>query len=169
VSSRSTAVVVVSALAIAGIAFAIWPESEPREPTGSPAPAPAPAVPAPVPAAAGVTGPAPAPAPKSTMLKLPDGSEVAPLNGVLVPAAMVWGDRPWSPIVRIDHTTIDWYVHADGSLSTTLEVFRKDLGRKDPVTIVAKPTEVMPIEVDGKIIPLPDRKGGTPPSRQTGQ
>jgi hypothetical protein len=157
VSSRTAAIVVVSALAIGGVAFAIWPKAAPEAPAAPQPSAPAPQQPQPQPVAADVPKQPEAP-PRTAMLKLPDGTEVAPLNGVKNPADMIWGDRPWSPIVRVDHTTIDWYVHADGSLTTTLEVWRQDLGRKDPVTIVARPTDVMPVETaDGQIIPLPKR------------
>ncbi|MBK8096158.1 MAG: hypothetical protein IPK26_03575 [Planctomycetes bacterium] len=99
------------------------------------------------------------PAADSRQLLLPDGTEVAPLNGVANPPKVLWGDRPYSPIVKVTHTTIDWYLHADGSLTTTLEVWRKDLGRKDAVTMVCNPTDVAPLEIDGKIIPLPERPG----------
>jgi len=81
------------------------------------------------------------------MLELPDGSQVMPLNGVTAPAEMVWGEVPWSPIVRttgLDGT--DWYVHEDGTHSTTLMVYRSDLGRKDPVTLISRSASPAPVE-----------------------
>ncbi len=71
------------------------------------------------------------------MLRLPDGSEIEPLNGVTVPADFTWGQGEYSPIVGTEHGNgVDWYVHADGTRSTTIEVWRNELGRLDPVTLV---------------------------------
>lgn len=148
------------AAAGATLALTLWAT---RGGNAEPAPASTPTgvakdpAPAPVPRQADLP-PAPT-TPDSRKLLLPDGTEVAPLNGVVDPPKVIWGDRPYSPIVRVTHSTIDWYLHADGSLTTTLEVWRKDLGRKDAVTMVCNPTDVAPLEIDGKIIPLPERPG----------
>lgn len=143
----------------ATLAIALWatrdasPDSAPvKNPTADTTPT------APTPAPQQAPPPTEKPAP-GTQLLMPDGTEVKPLNGVTNPPKALWGDRPYSPIVKVTRTTIDWYQHADGSLTTTLEVWRKDLGRMDAVTMVCNPTDVAPLEIDGKIIPLPERKG----------
>lgn len=84
---------------------------------------------------------------KPAMLRLPDGSEVPPLNGVKEPAALVWGDEPYSPIVGKElGSGIEWYVHADGTRTTTLDRWRPDLGRMDSVTLVAHPKALAPVD-----------------------
>lgn len=76
-------------------------------------------------------------------LWLPDGSSVPALNGAVdaPPLARGWDPTvPWAPIVGV--RTVDgvqWYVHADGTQSTTRMVMRPDLGRLDAVTSVAHP------------------------------
>ena len=86
------------------------------------------------------------------MLKLPDGSEAAPLNGVQQPAAMTWGNRPYAPIVTTTWSDgVEWYVHENGTRSTTVDLFRQDLGRHDAVTVVAHPGEPSPIDALGEI------------------
>jgi hypothetical protein len=88
-------------------------------------------------AAAPATAAAKAPA---TMLRMPDGSEAAPLNGVTEPGQVVWGNRPYAPIVRtVRHQGIDWYVHSDGTRTTTVRVQRSDTRQLTPVTLVAHP------------------------------
>lgn len=77
------------------------------------------------------------------LLALPDGSFVPALNGALgaPPLIRFWGNRPWSPIVGRERSDrgIDWYVHADGTRSTTQMAWRSDLGRMDAMTRVAAP------------------------------
>ena len=68
---------------------------------------------------------------------------------------MQWpAELPYSPIIgrERDAHGLDWYVHADGSKSITQMVFRRDLGRLDPVTNVFNPAKVLPMEPD------PDKK-----------
>src|SRR5690606_36359339 len=75
-------------------------------------------------------------------LALPDGTSVPPLNGVERPAILPWPPhRPWSPIVgkETDEDGVQWYVHADGSSTTTQMAWHPQLGRLDPVTIVLNP------------------------------
>lgn len=94
-----------------------------------------------------------APAPE-TML-LPDGKRVATLNGAtdVRPLASAWPkDRPWSPIVGVERSTagVDWYVHEDGTRSTTEMRWRPDLGRADAVTRIAHPiTNASPVPPGG--------------------
>ncbi|MFK7738680.1 MAG: hypothetical protein AB8H80_00045 [Planctomycetota bacterium] len=76
-------------------------------------------------------------------LLLPDGSEVPTLNGATgaKPLADVWPkQRPWSPIVGVERSTlgVDWYVHADGTRTTTQMRWRADLGRDDALTRIAE-------------------------------
>jgi hypothetical protein len=76
-------------------------------------------------------------------LLLPDGSRVAALNGARAPQplATAWpASVPFQPIVGIERSPagIDWYVHADGSRSTTEMRWRADLGRDDAVTRLAR-------------------------------
>jgi hypothetical protein len=86
-------------------------------------------------------------APKGA-LSLPDGSWVMPLNGVTDPAPYAWPkDREYSPIVgrrwikgKPPLEWVEWYVHADGSMSTTYMAWRADLGRKDAQTSIALPS-----------------------------
>jgi len=97
------------------------------------------------------------------MLELPDGSRVPALNGVKAPAALVWGDAPWSPIVGTTRSEgVDWFVHEDGTYSTTVEVFRSDLGRTDPVTLVSRAGTPVPVE---GVVP-PKKATGSAPSRR---
>lgn len=74
-------------------------------------------------------------------LTLPDGSTVATLNGVAQPALMRWKrGRPYSPIIGIrSRAGVDWYEHADHSFTTTVMIYRQDLGREDATTIVTHP------------------------------
>ena len=89
-------------------------------------------------------------APKGS-LSLPDGSWVQPLNGVTDPAPLSWpAGRPWSPIVGKrwgpGEPPVRWYVHADGSSTTTVMVWREDLGRSDASTITANPAATQPLD-----------------------
>lgn len=88
--------------------------------------------------------------PVERRLKMPDGSFVPTLNGVLHPANIVWGDVPYSPIVRkqID-PTVEWYVHADGTFTTTMMQWRSDLGRTDAVTLCLHPVKPISAEPVG--------------------
>ena len=67
---------------------------------------------------------APAPPAGAGIVSYPDGSSFPALNGVDEPVKLIWtGGRPYSPIVgrMFDGppNNLDWYVHADGSYSTT--------------------------------------------------
>lgn len=83
-------------------------------------------------------------------LRFPNGTLVEPLNGVTDPALCVWGDAPWSPIVRKEHNgNMDWYVHADGTYTTTMMQWRSDLKREDAVTLCLHPTKPIAVESSG--------------------
>lgn len=124
----------------AWLAFRTVPDVAP-EPAPNPGPAPERLLPSTSPVMTVRFEPEPAElVPADRRLRMPDGSFVPTLNGVLHPADIVWGDRPWSPIVRkqID-PTVEWYVHADGTYTTTLMRWRGDLGREEPVTLCMRP------------------------------
>jgi hypothetical protein len=86
--------------------------------------------------------------PRDGQLALPDDTFVPCLNGArgAPDLRLFWGDRPFSPIVSIERTDlgIDWYVHADGSRTTTEMKWRADLGRFDAMTRVAVPVPGTP-------------------------
>ncbi len=75
-------------------------------------------------------------------LRLPDGTTVPALNGVGAALELRWPvGRQWSPIngTVTDGDGVVWYTHADGCRSTTRMVQRPDLGRAEPVVVVAEP------------------------------
>ena len=91
-----------------------------------------------------------APAEEERQIVFPDGSKLPPLNGVEVPAPMEWpGERPYSPVVRRmrDQRGREWYIHADGSRTSTWMEWRKDLGRYDAVTVVDNPVAGTPVPI----------------------
>jgi hypothetical protein len=81
--------------------------------------------------------------PGPDQLALPDGTFIACLNGATgaPPLKDYWGSRPWSPIVGLERSDlgVDWYVHADGTRTTTEMKWRPDLGRIDAMTRLAVP------------------------------
>jgi hypothetical protein len=83
------------------------------------------------------------------MLHLPDGTWIEPLNGVHDPPPLRWPEKGYSPIVGKRRGPGPdawwWYVHADGTMSTTALVRRGDLGRPDVTTIVVRPHGAAPI------------------------
>ncbi len=150
-SSRLFILVLASAGAL-GVYFAL------RSPEGAPSTAPPivrpnPAQESPPPTAARVPlreAPAPTRTPPvpAEMIRYPDGTFMPPLNGVKQPALLHWPpEEPFSPIVGKQMAgDVEWYVHADGTQSTTQMVFRSDLGREVAVTHVARPLPVRPEE-----------------------
>jgi hypothetical protein len=85
-------------------------------------------------------------------LRLPDGSCVPALNGVTDPVPMTWpADLPYAPItgVQRDPSGRDWYVHADGSQSTTVDLWSANDGRGVAWTLVANPAPALPVEPSG--------------------
>ena len=82
-------------------------------------------------------------------LGLEQGDRVATLNGVKEPIELIWPDGlAYSPITgtQTDPDGLQWYVHADGSRSTTQMVWRSDLGRKVAMAVVANPKEPIPMK-----------------------
>jgi hypothetical protein len=85
---------------------------------------------------------------KQIMLHLPDGSSVPALNHITMPVEFAWPQGvPYAPIVgrETDFNGTEWYVHADGTRSTTEMKYRKDLGREDATAITKNPLPVAPI------------------------
>ncbi len=84
------------------------------------------------------------------VLVLPNGKKVRALNGVTTEVRLLWpAETPYSPITGVTRTQgIDWYVHADGSRSTTQMVYRSDLGRKTAMSMVANPRPALPLQPD---------------------
>ena len=86
---------------------------------------------------------------KRRMVRLPNGEWIAGLNGVIECGPLGWpNDRPYSPIIQVERAANgqDWWVHADGTKSTSIMLYRSDLGRHDPTTQVAVPTAPLPLE-----------------------
>ncbi len=84
---------------------------------------------------------------------LPDGSYARSLNGIQNAPDLRWpSDIPFSPIVdRVTEPNGDqWYVHDNGARSTTVMVYRSDLGKQVPVTRLAMPTDPVPVLPRGK-------------------
>src|SRR5712671_3722591 len=82
---------------------------------------------------------------------MPDGKRFPLLNHVPQAPQFAWpSNRPFSPIVgkKTDTQGDEWYVHADGSLSTMQMKWRKDLGRYDGTATTINPSDVMPIPDD---------------------
>ena len=82
--------------------------------------------------------------PKAWAVVKDHGTWVPTLNGATNPAPLekYWEPRrPWSPIVGIERSDlgIDWYVHGDGSRSTTEMRWRQDLDRMDALVRTAHP------------------------------
>ena len=101
----------------------------------------------PVPVTAAFQVDAKAVIPAEERLLMPDGSFVPTLNGVKNPAKIAWGSTPYSPIVRKQFDpTITWYVHADGTYTTTMMQWRSDHGREDAVTLCLHPAAPAGIE-----------------------
>ena len=77
------------------------------------------------------------PVPTNTTVKMPDGSELAVLNGAIGANPPSWpADTEYTPPVRIqtDPDGTQYYVHENGVYWTTLIQYRPDLGRDDPGT-----------------------------------
>ena len=84
-------------------------------------------------------------------LNLPDGTFVAPLNGVQEPAPFLWPKNiPFAPIIgkELDDHGRWWYLHKDGSKSTTYMAMHPQTGKLDARTDIANPRT--PIRVGGE-------------------
>ncbi|MCA8968836.1 MAG: hypothetical protein KDC95_03605 [Planctomycetes bacterium] len=90
------------------------------------------------------THPVTNPVDPTALLRLPDGRYVPALNGIEKPQPMVWQHGNFTAIVATERTQwrglgeLDWYVHEDGTRSTTLMTGVD--GTPQPVTIVLHAT-----------------------------
>ena len=83
----------------------------------------------------------PEPGPGAAVITYPDGSRYPTLNGVTGPIKLNWSsDRAYSPIVGTMYdgelNQLYWYVHADGSYSTTAMMQNRRGGPPVPTGIV---------------------------------
>lgn len=91
----------------------------------------------------------PRPVIPKTAITYPDGSSLPALNGVTVPIKLIWpSGRPYSPIIgkRVEGAPdfLEWYVHADGSHSTTAMMQVRRGGPKEATGMVRSPVPVAP-------------------------
>jgi len=103
---------------------------------------------------------------KRHMVKLPTGEWLRALNGAVDVKPMEWpADRPFSPIIGVERSPSgkDWWVHADGTKSTTEMIFRSDLGRHDAILEIASPTPALPMESPEGEQPKGKPDGGSAP------
>lgn len=84
-------------------------------------------------------------------VRMPDGTWLPALNGVTGVDPILWEPgRPYAPVVGVERLAdgFDWYVHADGTRTTTRSMWRPDLGREDPTALTQHPRDVgQPVEV----------------------
>lgn len=141
---------VLSVLAAAVLLGLLWLAPGPGESGPEPS-APAPTAEQPVPAAPAVAdAPVAAPAAKAAVrkMKMPDGSELAPLNGLTESPNPAWDAKiPYVAPVRVetDAQGKQWYVFPDGSQIGTYNVYRADLKKWEPITEVRHPKPVAPV------------------------
>lgn len=138
-------------LTLVGLAAAasIWTLVRTRPETPASAPSVPPAPPAAAQAVAPVVAPTRTPTRPEEMIHYPDGTYMPALNGVQRPGRLNWPpELPFSPIIgkRASSDGTEWYVHADGTCTTTMMLWRSDLGRKDAITHVARPLPAAPVE-----------------------
>ena len=91
----------------------------------------------------------PQPGPGAAVITYPDGSRYPTLNGVTGPIKLNWtSDRPYSPIVGTMYdgelNQLYWYVHADGSYSTTAMMQNRRGGPLVPMGIVQAELDSLP-------------------------
>lgn len=96
-------------------------------------------------------------------LELPDGTFVPTLNGVESAPALGRSWRPsipWSPIERIETAPdgVQWYVHADGTRSTTVMAWHSQQAQWVAVTRVGHPTDAPTGPGPGPAAPSPTRR-----------
>jgi hypothetical protein len=148
VRARST-LAAAGVLVIAIVALTWWPRSgtgDAETPLAVQPPETMRATPAPVPVVVPLTAVDvrrhAATVDRTTMLELPDGTFVPALNQTVgaPPLAIAW-QGPWSPIDHVERTDqgVDWYVHRDGTRSTTEMKYRPELGRMDAMTRTGRP------------------------------
>ena len=89
----------------------------------------------------------------------PDGTWLAPLNGVkFAPPFRGWPRKiPYSPVVGIidGDKNVQWFEHADGSVSTTQLAPTEQGGRKfvQPAWVIGNPAPLMPVQIPDRMPP----------------
>jgi hypothetical protein len=75
----------------------------------------------------------------------PDGSTRPAVNGVVADLHMPWpGGGPFAPVVAVvSHQGTDWWRHADGSMSTTIERRDQVSGRLFTLPLCYRPEPVL--------------------------
>ncbi|MCR9247560.1 MAG: hypothetical protein NXI31_21225 [bacterium] len=146
-AARLTLALVAAAALGGGVYWAVSERPQERPEPEQPAKAPKVDEPeTPTIAKADVVKPPPAPPadPNAGKLQLPNGGYAEPLNGVVNPPKLVWQNPEWSPIVRQEHNAgLDWYVHEDGTYSTTIMMWRPDLNRYDSTSVSLHPRDMV--------------------------
>lgn len=142
--------VLLLALAAAGLLGMLWLAPGPGE-AGPEPEAAAPVVSQAEPAAPAVAStPVAEPGTKVAVrkLKMPDGSELAPLNGLTEAPNPAWdASIPYVAPIRVetDAQGKQWYVFPDGSQIGTYNVYRADLKKWEPITEVRHPKPAAPV------------------------
>jgi hypothetical protein len=130
------------------------PAGAPTEPPpagAEPVPGMTAATPRAEPSPAGTAGIGKTGTPPDGAAVFPDGTWLEPLNGVeKAPPFPGLSHGLYSPVVRITTnaaTGLQWYVHADGSVSTTQMVPQELYGRKftGPSWVVGSPVPTQPV------------------------
>lgn len=78
-------------------------------------------------------------------VEMPGGTWMRALNDVLDAKPIPWDrDLPKSPVVGLRTLAdgVTWYVHADGTLTTTTRLWRDDLGRLDGTSLTQHPRDL---------------------------
>jgi hypothetical protein len=142
--------IVMLLLAAAVLLGLLWlspaPGDGPSQPAAPAATVEQPDAAAPVVADAPVSAPTPGAAVRK--MRMPDGSELAPLNGLTEAPNPGWDPGvPYAAPVRVetDAQGKQWYVFADGSQVGTYNVYRTDLKKWEPITEVRHPKPVAPV------------------------
>ena len=94
-------------------------------------------------------------------LRLPDGTSVPILNEAYGAPPMLWPrELPWSPIVSkyVDPEGYEWYLHKDGTHSTTQMVHNSQNRRQEPITSVFNPEKPLPIHDPDDLAEQENRK-----------
>ena len=108
----------------------------------------------------------------------PDGTWLPPLNGVEIapPFPGFAPDFPYAPVVEIieGDKGISWYIHADGSHSSTQLVETQQGGRTFTQAgwAVGNPTKTLPVDLpsrDGKKVKTQLGPRATPPGKTAGK
>lgn len=79
----------------------------------------------------------------------PDGTTMPPLNGVNQRVKMQWHtDGPFTPVVaKMTHNGQDYYRHADGTLTSVVQVINRATGQPNIMSQVWSRGEVRPLSL----------------------